>query len=48
MIEDYILDGGSFDDEDSKLIGSSSHFTTHWKSDDQLDKVFTNLTKKDR
>jgi hypothetical protein len=48
FIDDYLLDGGYFEDGDAKLINQSSHFggKMGWKSDAQLDKMFTNLALK--
>ena len=47
MIDDYILDGGYFEDKDTKLLNLSSHFGgLCWKGDNQLDKSFTRAAEK--
>ena len=44
----FVDDSWFFDDKDAKLINQSSHFggKMGWKSDEQLDKMITNLAKK--
>tara|TARA_Y100000992_G_scaffold234136_1_gene165044 strand:+ start:396 stop:542 length:147 start_codon:yes stop_codon:yes gene_type:complete len=45
---EFVDDIWFFEDKDAKLINQSSHFggKMGWKSDEQLDKMFTNLALK--